>query len=459
MGILKESWFDKIAIGYIGLNVLAGAFVMNFLGASISGRYVDRDVLRSKLEHVKKQVSFYREHFPGSDLDNIGEKVGGIRVDDQSLVEPFWSLPMKACIINSYQSEIESIIEESIDGFRDSAEKHIKVGVAVDSRDEDLFETAVKLSNTSMIVYGVFASVGETADVSLPDEFTDKELAYGVKGSFPEPMDHYFVWSAHDYKRGDIDYCINSLTSENLTLVDDSVETCALGRIVAREIARVFSENEDTIICPQDLNDYLNDTPEIEDNKIALSRVPYDISLNMGNGRIVKLCVGLDGVRRDEAGSLVAGLSREYEKMFNISFEPVEFVHHKLPDSWQTSKEMHKVRDKSKEAADIYLLLTDTSYTRADLGPLSSLAGQASTLGYSWVTVGPDNSRNVKTLGHEFGHLFGAGHIYIKDTIMHPEALEMRTWSNLSRETILSNKFRTWEWSSNEAEDIKESCP
>ena len=77
----------------------------------------------------------------------------------------------------------------------------------------------------------------------------------------------------------------------------------------------------------------------------------------------------------------------------------------------------------------------------------SSFCGKANRQrGWALVETHRGERKTVETLIHEVGHLFNAKHIYLDDAFMHPYDSSANIWTAKTRETILTNKYRTWEW-------------
>ncbi len=169
---------------------------------------------------------------------------------------------------------------------------------------------------------------------------------------------------------------------------------------------------------------------------------------NLKKPRNIKVNIALDGVSRKYAKELLREVSDIYKKESNISFKIVDYYGYKLPDSWNTSSEMKKVRDFSRKRSDIYLLFSNRDWREQGDLDIDSITGEAQdNLGYAWVET-HNKKRDVKNLAHEITHLFNVSHSNLEDSFMHRKNPGKIYFTEDMKNTILKNKFKTWEFSS-----------
>lgn len=163
--------------------------------------------------------------------------------------------------------------------------------------------------------------------------------------------------------------------------------------------------------------------------------------------RNIEVNVALDGVSRKYAQELLNEVSERYSKEFNISFKAVDFYNHKLPETWRTDLEMEKIKNKSRRRSDVYLLFSSRDWDNQDYLGSDPITGEAQdNLGYAWVETHNKKS-DLENLIHEITHLFGVNHTNLEDSFMHRQNSGKIYFTEDMKNTIFSNKFKTWEFS------------
>lgn len=79
------------------------------------------------------------------------------------------------------------------------------------------------------------------------------------------------------------------------------------------------------------------------------------------------------------------------------------------------------------------------------LRPLLTPTIGRTEVGGNYLVMRVDKEDGISTYIHEFGHLFGAGHVDDTSSIMYENGTGSLHWDRKSIETVLSNKSRSWE--------------
>lgn len=167
---------------------------------------------------------------------------------------------------------------------------------------------------------------------------------------------------------------------------------------------------------------------------------------NFQKKRIISASVGLDGVSEEYASKLIKEVSEDYKKQFNIQIRIKNIFNYFLPKKeWFVEEEMEKIKRKSDKKSEIYILLTNNDIKNAS--DSNDLYGESyPSKGYLWVETRYGFKIDKNLLDHEIGHLFSADDEYAdRDSIMHKTNLMPKYWSQKSIDTILANKFNTWD--------------
>jgi len=423
-------------IGILGLS----AYMLNF-GANT---YLAKSI-NKKQEKIKTHISQIKEYnIEKSRLNNIITEIG--YVDQKTnLLKPFWQA-------NKTKKSLDDKLERMPSVLKKYAKRTMDIGLGLENKNQEEFAEELEEANIALGKYGIFLNINETVDVYLPDSYNTYNFAFGSKHSFNRPHDYYFVWTEGDYSEGENDYAAESMTEERVCLIDEDFKQKNLDKLITQEILRLFVGAENTTLQNDDKKYYTQiDDKIVERNLLKKFKdEPYKIDMdNFNKHRVITVNVGLDDVSEKFARDAISRASAIFTKDFNISFKPVAFYDHKLPESWSTYDEMEKVKNEALKQSDIYLLLTDHNWNDEDDDEEHSVLGETNwQYGYVWTEAYQDMDYVVKTiLIHEFAHLFAMLHVYNEDAKMHPYESTNSIWMPKTKETIIKNKFKKWEWS------------
>ncbi|MCG2717795.1 MAG: hypothetical protein L6408_03020 [Nanoarchaeota archaeon] len=430
MGALKK-------LGFLGLSALALNFGINTCMTKS---------INNKQEKLKEQVQQVRE-FVSDDraikiqLDDIED----IDPVNYKILQPFWKL-------KKYDSLVENRFRRLAYTLQENTNRPVHIGLGLEWQDRTTFLEAVANANIILNKYGLYAKIEEVVPIELPNSFNDSDFEHGLKHSFDNPHDYYFVWTDSDYSSDDgkDDYAVKVRTKERMSLIDNDFKEKNLDKLIAQEILRLFTDKKNTTIGNKDKDYYSKiDVADVAKNIAKKFKdKPYDVTQNLEKERILRINVGIDGTFEKDAKEIIKKASKIYEKEFNIKFEIVDIYKSKLPDSWETLPAMKELKKRATKSSDIYLLFTDRDWDDETTGEGRSLLGQAhSGYGYTWIETGDNNNLAAEVVIHEIGHLFEAHHIYHMDGVMHPSNSDNFHWTARSREDILKHKFRYWPWS------------
>lgn len=427
-------------VGLIGLAALVFNFTANtYINGLIHKK---RTTLKSQISQIK-QVNFKSPQLD-SELDTILKKLEHLPKPDYSPLNPFWNPYSTLDILDDNLKQLPLILKKY-------GKRHVDIGYASEGQNKEDFISALNQANLSLKKYGIFLDVKETIDVKIPNSFTIRDFPYGIKHSFDKPHDYYFVWTASDYGSGKDDYAAKALTKQRVSFIDDDFQKDCLDKLIMQEILRLFTDAKNTTIQHEEDEAYFTQIGEegVTENLTKIFRdADYQLDINLEKHRTVTINVGLDGISQQYAQELLSSISQTYTKEFNISFQPIGFYGHKLPDSWNFYKEIERLKGVASKQSDIYILLTNHNWDDEKTGPAYSLEGEANpSYGYLWAETHGDTKEVISAITHEIGHLFKAKHIYRKNAIMHPissSSPDQVFWTPNSKETILKNKFRNW---------------
>jgi len=365
------------------------------------------------------------------------------------LAGPFWKMDEKEDEISDKFARSQKLMIEVLTAPKPPT-RTLDIGLALEDQKKKPFLDAVANANQILFEYGVRLNVKETVNISIPtSSFDNSELAYGVQHSFTNPHEYYFAWSDKDFVSGETDWAAKTLTGRRVTLIDTYYPKKGLDRLIAQETLRLLSGIRVTdATTPEDSEYFKNLGFEVVDIHHEIDQTEYDTQINLEKDRVVTVNVALDGVSEKYAKKVLKKASDAYQKEFGISFDAVEYRVHTLPKGeFELYAQLRAMRDGSKKDSDIYLLLTNSDLANKEDENDSSFCGKANRQrGWALVETHRGERKTVETLIHEVGHLFNAKHIYLDDAFMHPYDSSANIWTAKTRETILTNKYRTWEW-------------
>lgn len=427
-------------IGLIGLTALAFNFAANtYINGLIHKK---RTTLKTQISQIK-QVNFKSPQLDPK-LGNILKELEYLPKPDYNPLNPFWNQYSILNIVDDNLKQLPLILKKY-------GKRHVDIGYASEGQNKENFISALNQANLSLVKYGISLDIKETIDVKIPKSFDINNFPYGIKHSFDNPYDYYFVWTTSDYSNGKNDYAAKALTKQRVSLIDDDFPKEHLDKLITQEILRLFTGAKDTTVQNEKDKTYFTQIDEegVTKNLTKISRdADYQLDINLKKHRTVTINVGLDGISQQYAQELLSSVSQIYTKEFNISFHPIGFYDHKLPNSWKFHKEMKRLKGVASKQSDIYILLTNYNWDDDKTGSDYSLEGGAnSSYGYLWAETQGDIERVISTITHEIGHLFKAKHIYRKNAIMHPISSKNSNqvfWTPHNKEIILKNKFMNW---------------
>jgi len=401
------------------------------------------------------------------ELANIGEL-------NYNPFRPFWN-------VLKVDQQLDERLQALSSMPKECAKREIDIGFANEGQDKEKFISALDEANWQLVKHGIYANLKESVNVKTPTLFDNDTFEYGIKHSFSQPLDYYFAWSTRDFRimlkhfgmvlnGNGIDYLVKGLTQDRVCLIDNPFphhfSERGLDQLIAQEILRLFA-NEENELSLRIFNDEILfdkvDEAEVRKNLRKQFKNPnYQLIVNLKERREVTVNVALDGVSKEYAQKLLSFVSDIYEGQFNITFNPMGFYKHELPDRWNFVREMRKMKDAAKNPSDIYLLLTGTDWTEFGYFLIKNSSHNSSAVGQTnpkagaiWVETYQEPMTTiyslvrgtrevVQTLTHEIGHLFGIKHIYLRGSIMHPYSSDSFIWTPKSKETILMNKKCQW---------------
>ncbi len=326
--------------------------------------------------------------------------------------------------------------------LKQKAKRIVNVGLAKDSIDCKCFDYELAEANLALSKYGIFLELAEQIQVSLPGELS--ELEVGIEHSFSSPEDYYFTLTSSNSYRGKEDYSINSMTERRICLVDRDLNHENLNVVISQEILRFLAGKEDIVVL-DDSSPYFLEIPEKEVRRNLTKQFfkpEQSNAQNYNRHRNVTINMILDGTAPEKAGELVGKASERFNRDFNISFRILGVYNYELPTKgWDFNTVYQKIVRGIKNRSDLYLLFTNKDWNEQG----KHLGGQASTSGFGWISTNRRDQEAEYTTFHELGHIFGANHIYLKESIMYPNTRPERTiWGERVKDTILKNKFSRW---------------
>lgn len=402
--------------------------------------------IEERLKELRNFSAQAREYnLKGPEIEPALKAIDDFKLPKGSLFYPFW-------ILTKHVND-ELAMPEHV---KDNTPRIVRVGIASDNGINQSFAQEVLKSNEFLKKHGIEVVIGENVQIELPFKFEDNELSGGIKYSFSNPQDFYFAITTGDLKEEKNDFAVKALTKSGVDLIDKGLSKKDISTLVANEILRYFSGAKDTTYSKR-----IGDVSGIDEKAVRRNlwkpyhEKGYDANIDKGKERIVTVNIGLDGTTKKQAEEIIKDVYDIFEKEFGIGFRMVDTYNFKMPDKWKDD-EMDKVRAAARNPSDIYLLFTqkdwtnlnDSTYVEAkkDTGSVAGLAD--SYHGWSWIETQHDKKLVVQIAAHEIGHLFRGSHVYLRDEYMHPNTNpENPTWSPRNRQTILKNKYRTWEWS------------
>lgn len=348
--------------------------------------------------------------------------------------------PQRKSVVHSQAAKRFKYSTASLLPLRKKAKRIVQVGLAKDSIDCDCFDYELAEANLALSKYGIFLEIAEQIRVSLPEELSELEL--GIKHSFSSPKDFYFTLTSSNSYRGEEDYSINSKPERRICLVDRDLNHETLDVVISQEILRFLAGKEDIAVL-EDSSPYFSEIPEKEVRRNLTKQFfkpEQSNAQNYNRHRTVTINVILDGTAPEKAGVLVGKASERFNRDFNISFRILGVYNYALPKSWDFSRVYQELFSGIRTKSELYLLFTDKDWNEKG----KDLGGQASpNVGFGWIGTNNRAAENI-TL-HELGHIFGANHTYLTDSIMYPTAYQNNNaWGQRIKDAILKNKFKRW---------------
>lgn len=416
-----------VALAAFGLNAMLSGSIRQHTYANLDK--MEAQVQKAKIEHPYDPA-----------VDGALAKISAIRVGQPSVLAPFW---------HSYRTQEQA--EDLYSSIHDAVAMYTRtlhVGLGYDKRDPDRFLAAVAGANESLSRYGIRLAVDECIDLVFPAEPVANEIVDGVKNSFSKPLDLRFAWTGNDLCASTIDYAIYAQTESGVCIIDCDLQEEDLERTIEQETLRrlvrakglLATEGSKRYFCEYDAKTIL----ARKDTLLPSEEKPGSVQTGR---RVVTVNVGLDSIELEKARRLMAALRDTYERKFGIEIRPLCYYPHTLPGKCYYFNEIAKIERFARTKSDIYLLLTGRDWNTKDMEAGSSMSGRAYiNSGYALVECHAPECQVLRTLYHEFGHLFRANHVYRKDAIMHPYSNpKSDLWTAYTISTILENKFRTWD--------------
>ena len=332
-------------------------------------------------------------------------------------------------------------------------EPHLSLGIAVDDHGPDSATAVRLLKRVNAVLVRQKFSIGLAArvkQVSIPHHSTRADMLNGVTTVFRSGSDYRIAFTAKRcrYPRSSSkeeqphNNRLYSFGRKGITIVDGVRINDRLVQHLATDLARYATENRvERRWQSADYNAPLTEVVKSAPRRGRASNNERKLNLPKHGQRIVSLTIALDAITDNDARSYIRHVNQLFAR-YNITFRIEHIYQRQLRDGWRWPSELAKMQEKSM--SDIYLLLTPKEWLSERSGYIRGLGNYL--FGAVMVQTGT-RLQTIKRIMHEFGHLFGLRHTFLKGHVMYPSERHIGlNWSPGSDRTLLENRFvTTWQ--------------